>query len=306
MKAVREALDKYKPIFRMGVTDLYDGTTHRLEDFVAGLFDLRISEEAMYKAVALREPENGKTTSKDREAAESAYKNFISMIGRGISNTPGGRRLHTLFQRNVKRLKLKRLKYGKGRPLRPDADEGHIVANALLADPFAQTMYDPESGLEPVVELLADTWLSQLGGCDLVTLLGFIEDSEKIAFFWDLLECICKKKLSIKGTPTPHELVDWQIDVNLGLRHRPPEKNAPNHRPRDLGFLVRDIKVWFALKTLDDIGALPTSTTDNSGFAIVGKRLHMSRSAVREIWYGPPPWQMVEEFVIDTVERIEP
>ena len=306
MRAVREALDKYEPIFRMGVTDLYDGTARRLENFVEGLFDLRSSEEAMYKAVALRQPENGKTTSKDREAAESAYKSFISMIGRGISNTPGGRQLHTLFQRNVKRLKLRRLKYGKGRPLRPDADQGHIVAKALLADPFAQTMYDPESGLEPVVELLADCYLSQLGGCDLDTLLDFIVDSENIAFFWDLLECICKKKLLVKGTPTPHELVDWQIDVDMGIRHRPPEKTAPACRPRDLGFLVRDIKVWNALETLDGIGIPPTGTKENGGFAIVGKRLHMSRSAVREIWYGPTPWQMVEDFVIETVERIKP
>ena len=32
MSAIRETIDAWEPVFRMGITDLFDGISHRLEE----------------------------------------------------------------------------------------------------------------------------------------------------------------------------------------------------------------------------------------------------------------------------------
>ena len=296
MREVRRALEQWEPLFRIGVEGFWVGLTNHTERFVAGLFDLEEPNQAMTQAVIQR----------DQEACAAALKGFIAAVQAGYLGTPAGNVLRILEQEKEQDLKPRRRKYRIYRQDSPAFRKAYEVASSLLADPFAERLYDPATGLQPLVELLSNAFLSPLGTYHVPTLKDFILESKTVPFWWDVMWTICQNKPLIKGVPDRKELVNWQMEYEAGLRPRPPEIKKPAHRHRGLDYLIRDIKAWYTVDTLAKRGFPPTG--ENGGCQIVADQLILSESFVRNrIWNnGTPPWAMVQKYVESTIAGIYP
>ena len=304
MNWIRGVVDEWKLFFTTMTEGSLEKGKRLMGEFVAGTFQLeapgraiREAEEAMREAVARRDGKAG-----------LAF--LTSMFGAAQSarwrKSPAGKKHYELDQRNRDRLAQKNRKYEDGRPPRPSFDEAFEIAQFLLADPYAKSIYDPKSGLKPVSNLLAQWWLSER---DQEILEGFLQDSKKIPFFWDIIECIDESFVAMRATPPP-ALLEWRAERSSGRRQRPPEKKARAHRRREVIVLVRNVKAWLAIKELNDLGYPPTGgpKSESHGCLVVGKVLHLTESYVRNrIWhaYGSP-WEMVQRFVEITVEDVVP
>ena len=282
MSEIRETIDAWKPVFRMGVTDLYDGISHRLEGIVAGAFDHWSHQREVHRALTLG----------DRSAAKKALQGYTTAAVTAFGATEIGKSIATLSRQNRRRLERIRRRYGRRRPPRPSFHKGKEIAEILLSDPYAAKQYDPSTRLKPVSDIIARASLSQDGWRDRATLRDIVESSRTSAFFWDVI-CAIDKEWGAVGKATPPVLVQWREEVRAGLRTPPPKKPAPVGRHRTLDYLVRDIKIWYTIEVLKNLGYTPNGR--NGGCEIVAETVHLSTSAVKKI-REPEPWEMVREY----------
>ena len=282
MSAIMETIDAWKPVFRMGVTDLYDGISHRLEEAVAGMFSLGSYGRRMHKAVRQKHP----------RAGEKALQGYIVAAVADLGASETGKSIVTLSRQNRRRLEQKGRRYGRLRPRRPSFDEGKEIAEILLSDPYAAKQYDPSTRLKPISNIIARAWLSPEGRRDQETLRDIVESSRTSAFFWDVLDAIDKEWHPVGKAP-PAVLVQWREEVRAGLRTPPPKKPAPVGRHRTLDYLVRDIKIRYTINLLSDLGFTPSGR--NGGWEIVAETVHLSPSTVEKIC-KPEPWEMVRKY----------
>ena len=95
------------------------------------------------------------------------------------------------------------------------------------------------------------------------------------------------------GKAPPAVLVQWREEVRAGLRTPPPKKPAPVGRHPRLDDLVRNIKIWYTIEVLKNLGYTPNGR--NGGCKIVAETVHLSTSTVEKI-REPEPWGMVREY----------
>ena len=103
--------------------------------------------------------------------------------------------------------------------------------------------------------------------------------------------------LTRNGTPWVRPLL---LSSSSGGR-----KSAPDfelHHPRSLppsvatqGLtdLVRNIKIWYTIEVLNDLGITPNGR--NGGWEIVAETVYLSPSTVEKIC-KPEPWEMVRKY----------
>ena len=236
MNAKRETIDAWKPVFKMGVADLFDGISYRLDEAVAGMFSLGSYERRMHKAVRQKHP----------RAGEKALQGYIVAAVTACGATETGKSIVTLSRQERRRLEQKGRRYGRRRPSRPSFHEGKEIADILLSDPYGETQYDPSTGLKPVSDIIARAWLSQGARRDQATLRDIVESSRTSAFFWDVI-CAIDKEWHNVGKAPPAVLVQWREEVRAGLRTPPPKKPAPVGRHPRLEDLVRNIHIWYTI-----------------------------------------------------------
>ena len=282
MSAIRETIDAWEPVFRMGITDLFDGISHRLEGIVAGAFDHWSHQREVHRALTLG----------DRSAAKKALQGYTTAAVTAFGATETGKSIATLSRRNRRRLERIRRRYGRRRPSRPSFHEGKEIAKILLSDPYGKTQYDPSTRLKPVSDIIARASLSQDGWRDRATLRDIVESSRTSAFFWDVI-CAIDKEWGAAGKTTPPVLVQWREEVRAGLRTPPPKKPAPVGRHPRLEDLVRNIHIWYTIEVLKNLGY--TLNGRNGACKIVAETVHLSTSAVDNI-RGREPWEMVREY----------
>ena len=282
MSAIRETIDAWEPVFKMGVVDLFDGISHRLEEAVAGMFSLGSYGRRMHKAVRQKHP----------RAGEKALQGYIVAAVADLGASETGKSIVTLSRQNRRRLEQKGRRYGRLRPRRPSFDEGKEIAEILLSDPYGETQYDPSTGLKPISNIIARAWLSPEGRRDQETLRDIVESSRTSAFFWDVIDAIDKEWHTVGKAPPP-VLVKWREEVRAGLRTPPPKKPAPVGRHPRLDDLVRDIKIRYTINLLSDLGFTPTGR--NGGWEIVAETVYLSPSTVEKIC-EPEPWEMVRKY----------
>ena len=138
MSAIRETIDAWEPVFRMGITDLFDGISHRLEGIVAGAFDHWSHQREVHRALTLG----------DRSAAKKALHGYTTAAVTAFGATEIGKAIATLSRRNRRRLERIRRRYGRRRLSRPSFHEGKEIAEILLSDPYAAKQYDPKHWAE--------------------------------------------------------------------------------------------------------------------------------------------------------------
>ena len=282
MSAIRETIDAWEPVFRMGITDLFDGISHRLEGIVAGAFDHWSHQREVHRALTLG----------DRSAAKKALQGYTTAAVTAFGATETGKSIVTLSRQNRRRLEQKGRRYGRLLPRRPSFDEGKEIAEILLSDPYAAKQYDPSTRLKPISNIIARAWLSPDGRRDQETLRDIVESSRTSAFFWDVI-CAIDKEWHNVGKAPPAVLVQWREEVRAGLRIPPPKKPAPVGRHRTLDYLVRDIKIRYTINLLSDLGFTPTGR--NGGWEIVAETVYLSPSTVEKIC-EPEPWEMVRKY----------
>ena len=282
MSAIMETIDAWKPVFRMGITDLFDGISHRLEGIVAGAFDNWSHEREIHRALTLG----------DRSAAKKALHGYTTAAVTAFGATEIGKAIATLSRRNRRRLERIRRRYGRRRPSRPSFHEGKEIAEILLSDPYGETQYDPSTGLKPISNIIARAWLSPEGRRDRATLRDMVESSRTNAFFWDVI-CAIDKEWGAVGKATPPVLVQWRKEVRTGRRSPPFQKPAPVGRHPRLEDLVRNIHIWYTIEVLKNLGY--TLNGRNGGCKIVAETVHLSTSTVEKI-RDREPWEMVREY----------
>ena len=80
-----------------------------------------------------------------------------------------------------------------------------------------------------------------------------IEQSRKSPVAWDALELISKELAALGETP-PQALLEWTHEVVVRDLSRPEEEPAPSHRPRKLGYILRDNELRNTVALLMAVG----------------------------------------------------
>ena len=282
MSSIREQIDAWKPIFDIGVSNLFEGMTQLPEESLSRPFSPGSYERRMRKAVR----------QKHAGAGKKAFRSYIAALLYTIASTEYGDYVSKLSRQNRRRLEQARRRYSRGRPRRPTPDQGKWIAEYLLADPNSESQYDPDEGLKPISILIATAWLSAEGGRDEGILRDIVEASYSSAFFWDVVDSVDKGWDAVRKAP-PDFLVQWREEFRTGLRVPPPKKPGPVGRHLWLQDLIRNLKVWFTVKVLKDIGITPTGS--NGGLKIAADVVHLKCRTVEKIWYRDP-WEMVREY----------
>ena len=191
-------------------------------------------------------------------------------------------------------LAKRRALYG-GKP-RPSSEEGRRFARVLLA-PFMKEAFgeiDWDGGV--YTRIRADSWLDDRDAMELEVL---IEDSEDSPLAWDVLQLICQEVADRWEEDLPYRLLEWYFRANHGNAERPDEGPAPSHRPRKLGYKLRNNEIRHTVDLLAQVGMPKTA-----GIYAVSEAFHFAESRIRQICREP--YLPIEEMGLDAMKRIEP
>ena len=204
----------------------------------------------------------------------------------------GGEKL-PLASRTYLKLARRHALYGGKRP--PSSEEGRHFALVQLGEFMEEDNLKIDWDRETLTEVLAVGWLNSR---DPGVLLRLIYDSQKSPVSWDTLQLICQKLVD-RGEKPSYTLLLWYSMANHGHPERPDEGSAPRHRPRTLGYKLRNNEIRYTVDLL----------------ALVGMPETAGRSAVAEAFGNAPsrigqicrePYSTIDELVEDARKRTEP
>ena len=184
--------------------------------------------------------------------------------------------------------------YGRKRP--PSYEEGRRFARVLLA-PFMKGAFweiDWDRGI--LTRIKADSWLDSRDPHELNEL---IDDSEESPVAWDALQLICQEVADRREVRFSEALLEWNLMANHGHLERPDEGPAPRHRPRKLGYRLRNNEIRHTVDLLAQVGMPKTAGCD-----AVAEAVHLSPSTIRGIFQEP--YLTIDDFGLDAMKRIEP
>ena len=164
----------------------------------------------------------------------------------------------------------------------PPRDQCLAVAKPLLAHIPDMGPWDPEWEYAAVSTVLAALWLPPIGMRSQTELREYIEYSESIPVYFDALMRICEE-LEKRGEDIPPMLTQWRTEVASAHRRCPDRKPLPPHRPVELDFAPRDLKIQITIAVLERLGVPPQDSL-LSGCRIVSEALKLSEYTVERIW----------------------
>lgn len=118
-----------------------------------------------------------------------------------------------------------------------------------------------------------------------------IEDSEKSAAAWDILQLTCQKFAYEDERMPPYGLLRWCLSAQNGHPKRPDEEPAPNNRPPRLGYKLRDNEIRHTVDLLVQVGMLKTVGCEAVAEAFHDSKYGLSESRIRQIC-REPYWTM--------------
>ena len=181
-----------------------------------------------------------------------------------------------------------------GRPP-PSPEEGRrfalVLLDVFMTEGFGEWDWDRPN----VTDHLADGWLDRRDPSELQRL---IHDSPKSPVSWDALKLICQKLAGRGEEDPPRELLQWYFRATQGHPERPDEGPAPSHRPRKLGYKLRNNEIRHTVDLLAQVGM-----TKTDGHCAVAEAFHFSEITISRICQEP--YSTFEEFEEDSMNRVE-
>ena len=177
----------------------------------------------------------------------------------------------------------------------PSFEEGRRFALVQLGEFMGEDKGEVDWDSETLIGGQAVMWLN---GRDTGALQRFIHDSEKSPVAWDTLSSI-GQKLADRGERPSYELLKWYFMANHGHPERPDEGSAPRHRPRKLGYKLRDSEIRYTVDLLVQVGMSKTNAR-----SAVAKAFNYSPARISGICLEP--YWTVDDLVKDARKRTEP
>ena len=178
----------------------------------------------------------------------------------------------------------------------PSLEEGRRFALVLLDDVMIEEKWEFDWDRPNLTGRMADGWLDRRDPSELQRL---IHDSPKSPVSWDVLKTICQKLNGRGEEYPPLELLLWYFRATNGHPERPDEGPAPRHRPRKLGYKLRNNEIRHTVELLAQVGM-----TKNYGHCAVAEAFHLSEITISRICQEP--YSTFEEFEEDSMNRVEP
>ena len=178
----------------------------------------------------------------------------------------------------------------------PSPEEGRRFALVLLDDVMIEEKWEFDWDRPNLTGRMADGWLDRRDPSELQRL---IHDSPKSPVSWDVLKLICQELAGRGEEYPPLELLQWYFRATHGHPERPDEGPAPRHRPRKLGYKLRNNEIRNAVDLLAQVGM-----TKTDGHCAVAEAFHLSEITISRICQEP--YSTLEEFEEDASNRVEP
>ena len=178
----------------------------------------------------------------------------------------------------------------------PSLEEGRRFALVLLDDVMIEEKWELDWDRPSLAGRMADGWLDSRDPSELQRL---IHDSPKSPVSWDVLKLICEELAGRREECPPLELLLWYFMATHGHPERPDEGPAPSHRPRKLGYKLRNNEIRNTVDLLAQVGMPKTD-----GHYAVAEAFHLSETTISRICQEP--YSTLEEFEEDASNRVEP
>ena len=178
----------------------------------------------------------------------------------------------------------------------PSLEEGRRFALVLLDDVMIEEKWELDWDRPSLAGRMADGWLDRRDPSELQRL---IHDSPKSPVSWDVLKLICEELAGRREEYPPLELLLWYFMATHGHPERPDEGPAPSHRPRKLGYKLRNNEIRNTVDLLAQVGMPKTD-----GHYAVAEAFHLSEITISRICQEP--YSTLEEFEEDASNRVEP
>ena len=178
----------------------------------------------------------------------------------------------------------------------PSPEEGRRFALVLLDDVMIEEKWEFDWDRPNLTGRMADGWLDSRDPSELQRL---IHDSPKSPVSWDVLKTICQELAGRGEEDPPRELLQWYFGATNGHPGRPDEGPAPSHRPRKLGYKLRNNEIRNTVDLLAKVGMPKTD-----GRCAVAEAFHFSEITIIRICQEP--YSTLEEFEEDSMNRVEP
>ncbi len=204
------------------------------------------------------------------------------------------------------RLAKRHAMHGKRRP--PSPKEGRRFTNALLASFKNEALSETDWDESAYTKFMADSWLDSRDPHELEIL---IEDSEESAVIYDVLQLICNKLADglageSAGGPDnepeeclPYELLEWHFLASHGYVERPGDAPDPRHRPRKLGYKLRNNEFRHNVDLLVEVGMSRTAACQ-----ALADAFKLGLSTIQRV--SRTPYSTVDELLLDALKRIHP
>ena len=140
--------------------------------------------------------------------------------------------------------------YGGKRP--PSSKKSRRFALVLLDDVMKDDKkWEIDWDRRVFIRVSADRWLDSRDPGELQKL---IRGSEKSPVAWDVLLLICQEVADGGEEDPPYELLQWHFRATYGSTKRPDERPALSHRPRKLGYMLRNNELRHTVDLLAQAG----------------------------------------------------
>ena len=177
----------------------------------------------------------------------------------------------------------------------PSFEEGRRFALVQLGEFMEEDKWEIDWDREILIGGLAVTWLDSR---DPFARQRLIHESKESPLAWDTLQQICQK-LADRGETPSYALLLWYFMANHGNPERPDEGSAPRHRPRKLGYKLRDSEIRYTVDLLALVGMTKTNAC-----SAVAEAFHFSLPSISRIC--EKPYLTGDELVKDARKRAEP
>ena len=236
-----------------------------------------------------------------RDITAEEFKSKIGKLEEGMEEDPDYQAFAEVLRRQNLRpasktyLKLARRHALFGGKPPPSSENGLRFALVLLDHIREPDSWDTDWDRQSVIECLADAWLDSR---DLGELEELIQNSFESSLAWDVLDSN-SRQVFFTGEELPKVHLSWYVEATNGHPERPDERPAPRHRPKRLGYMIRNNEIRHTVELLVLVGMKETASR-SAVVAAFGKYLSDIGQICRE-----PSWG-IRDLAEHAIERLDP
>ena len=198
-----------------------------------------------------------------------------------------------LASRTYLKLARRHALFGGKRP--PSSEEARDFALVLLDHIREAGSWEIDWDRQSVIECLADAWLDSRDPGELEEL---IQNSFESSLAWDILYSN-SQQVVFTGEELPKEHLLWYVEATNGHPKRPDERPAPRHRPKKLGYMIRNNEIRHTVDLLVLVGMKETASR-SAVVAAFGKYPSDIGQICRQ-----PSWG-IRDLAEHVIERLDP